>query len=322
MNALHYAFALDADVDAIVMAAVHAALRAGRKVGLAAPETFHHPSRVLHDLRCAKHEDELVIMREAARLTAEAHTRAMALAAPGRREFEVEAALIKPWLDAGATGVAYTPIVAAGANGTVLHYITNRDELRDGELLLIDAGAEVGYYACDVTRTFPINGRFTAPQRAVYEVVLRAQQAAIDCCRAGNRFTDVHQAAVRALTEGMVELGLLSTEHDPVNILVDDKAYEAYYPHGTSHWLGLDVHDAGAYARDGEATTFVPGMVLTVEPGIYVPADDEGAPEALRGIAVRIEDDVLVTEGDPEVLTAAIPKQVEDVEAACRAGAT
>ncbi|MBX2803716.1 MAG: aminopeptidase P N-terminal domain-containing protein [Myxococcales bacterium] len=319
VRALHYAFAKDPDADALVMSSVAKAAKAARKNGLTAPETFHHPSKVLHELRLHKQADELELMRHAARLTAEGHARAMALAASGVSEYEVEAALLEPWRRSGSTGSAYTPIVAGGANGTVLHYVTNRDVLRAGDLLLIDAGCEVSYYACDVTRTFPVDGRFTDAQRQVYEIVLRAEEEAIAVCRAGQPHKAIHDTAVRVLTEGMVALGLLE---GPVDDRIEDESFKRYYMHGTSHWLGLDVHDVGAYGRDGASTPLAPGMVLTVEPGLYVAEDDEEAPEHLRGIAVRIEDDVLVTEGDPVVLTAAIPKHPEQVEAACRAATT
>lgn len=316
VRSLHYAFATDPDMDALVMASVKKAARAGRDLGLGAPETFHHPSKVVHEVRLHKRADELELMRHAARLTAAGHAAAMTFARPGVFEYEVEAALRQPWLEAGATGDAYTPIVAAGANATVLHYVTNRDRLEAGQLLLIDAGAEVGYYACDVTRTFPVSGRFTDAQRQVYEIVLSAQVRAIDACRAGEPFQGIHQTAVRALTEGMVALGLLE---GPVDDRIEDESYKRYYMHGTSHWLGLDVHDVGTYAQSDGRRKLAPGMVLTVEPGLYVAADDAEAPAALRGLGIRIEDDVLVTEGDPVVLTEAIPKSPEAVEAACAA---
>ncbi len=314
VRALHYGFAVDPDNDAVVMASVRKAARAARKNGLTAPETFHHPSKLLHEARLLKGADELELMRQAAALTEEGHRRAMALAAPGRSEFEIEAAMVERWMAGGATGVAYTPIVAGGANATVLHYVTNRDPLKAGDLLLIDAGAEVAYYACDVTRTFPVDGTFTDVQRQAYEIVLLAQERAIAACRAGETFQGVHDTAVRVLTEGMVALGLLA---GPVDALIEDEAYQRYYMHQTSHWLGLDVHDVGSYGRDGASRALAPGMVLTVEPGLYVAEDDEDAPEALRGLGIRIEDDVLVTDGEPVVLTAGVPKTVEEVEAAC-----
>jgi Xaa-Pro aminopeptidase len=311
VRVLHYGFARDAEHDALVMSSVAKAARAGRQSGLGAPVTFHHPSVLLHELRLHKSPDEVAILREAARISAEAHVAAMKATVPGKREFEVEAVLHHHFLSEGSTGAGYTPIVAGGHNATILHYITNRDELRDGELLLIDAGCEVQYYTADITRTFPVGERFTEPQRRVYEAVLAAQEAAIDTCRPGRTFQEVHEVTVRMLTAAMVELGLLE---GPVDERIEDKSFKRYFMHGTSHWLGLDVHDVGAYVGGGASRTLAPGMVLTVEPGLYVPLDDESAPAVLRGIGVRIEDDVLVTDGAPEVLTAAVPKSVEELE--------
>ena len=218
------------------------------------------------------------------------------------------------FLEHGSTGAGYTPIVAAGENATVLHYVRNGDRLEDGDLMLVDAGCEIGYYTADITRTWPVSGRFSEPQRRVYEQVLRAQEEAIDAVRPGNTLTDVHQAAVRALTRGMLELGLLEGELED---RIADESYKRYYMHGTSHWLGLDVHDVGTYGRDGQARPLAPGMVLTVEPGLYIAAGDTQAPSDLRGIGVRIEDDVLVTPDGPEVLTAGVPKTVDEIERVC-----
>ncbi|MEO0603658.1 MAG: aminopeptidase P N-terminal domain-containing protein [Myxococcota bacterium] len=316
VTTLHYQFATDPDNDAVLMASVNRAARAARRKGFAVPQTFHVLEKVLHELRLHKTEAELAVMREAAALTETGHRAAMAFTRPGVYEYEVEAVLTQPWGRGGSTGVAYTPIVASGDNATILHYNTNRETCEAGELLLIDAGCEVSYYACDVTRTFPVSGRFTKAQRDVYEVVLAAQLASIDACREGESFDEVHAQSVRTLAQGMVDLGLLEGSVDE---LVENGGYRKYYMHSTSHWLGLDVHDVGAYSRDGGVRELAPGMVLTVEPGIYIPADDETVPEAMRGIGIRIEDDVHVTDGDPDVLTGAIPKTVEDVEAACQA---
>ncbi len=276
---LHYAFALDPDHDAVVMASVNKAARAARKNGLTSPQTFHHPSKLLHELRLHKTEDEIALMQRAAQLTAEGHRIAMAMARPGLSEFEIEAEMLAPWRRAGATGPAYTPIVASGANATILHYVTNRDVLQPGQLLLIDAGCEWSYYASDVTRTFPVDGRFTPAQRDAYTIVLEAEQAAIERCRVGGRIGEIHDTAVRVLTEGMIELGLLEGSVDE---LIELEAYKRYYMHGTSHWLGLDVHDVGAYARDGGSRELAPNMVLTVEPGLCVPAGSWRRREALR----------------------------------------
>lgn len=316
VRALHFAVGRDAEHDALVHRAIAKATKAARLHGLSAPETFHLPTRLLHELRLRKTEDEIALLQRAADLTGEAHLRAMQLARPGLHEYHLEAELLRAWRTSGSTGPGYTPIVAAGNNGTVLHYHDNRAELQDGDLVVLDAGCEVDYYTADVTRTFPVSGRFSPAQREVYGWVLRAQEAAIDACRAGRRFAEVHDAAVRTLTEGMIALGLLQ---GTVEERIADETYKRYYMHGTSHWLGLDVHDAGLYGRGGATREFGAGMVLTVEPGLYIDPEDPEAPAALRGIGVRIEDDVLVTDGAPRVLTAAIPRSVDDVEAACAA---
>jgi Xaa-Pro aminopeptidase len=312
VRALHYAFARDPEHDALVMSAVKAAAKAARNHGLSAPETFHHLSHTLHELRLRKGDDELAALRRAAALTVEGHVLAMQQVRPGMREFEIEALLVGHWRRHGANGPGYTPIVAGGVNGTVLHYHGNDGPLHDGDLLLLDAGCEVDFYTADVTRTFPVNGRFSGPQRAVYEHVLRAQLAAIDACRAGASFDAVHELTKRCLVEGMIDLGLLRGEVDD---RLADESYKRFYMHGTSHWLGLDVHDVGLYGRGGRTRALEPGMVLTVEPGLYVQPHDEAAPAHLRGIGVRIEDDVLVTVGEPVVLTAGAPKTVAEIEA-------
>ena len=315
VSKLHYAFARDADHDALLAGAIRKAARLARKNGLSVPETFHAPSHLLHELRLIKKDDELTVLREAARIGVQAHVAAMAKAAPGVFEYEVESLIDYIFRSEGGTGPGYNSIVAGGANACVLHYITNREELRDGDLLLIDAGAEFQYYTVDITRTFPVNGTFSEPQRRVYQWVLDAQLAAIDEARPGRPYKAMHDAAVRILTEGMLDLGLLEGE---IDTLIEEEAFKKYYMHGTGHWLGLDVHDVGVYARHGESRLLEPGMLVTVEPGLYIAADDEDAPEELRGIGIRIEDDVLVTDGDPDVLTGAAPKTIEDVEAACK----
>ncbi len=316
VSKLHYAFALDPDTDALLMKSISTAARAARRNGLEVPETFHSPSRLLHELRLHKTESEVAVMREAARITGIAHRVAMADTQPGGFEYEIASLVDWTFKKNGGTGAGYESIVAGGANATILHYIRNRDELKDGDLLLIDAGCEYRYYTADVTRTFPVNGTFTEPQKRVYEWVLKSQLAAIELARTGHSFMEMHDAAIRVLTEGMVDLGLLSGDVDD---LIKNDDFKKYYMHGTGHWLGLDVHDVGAYARDGGSRALQPGMVVTVEPGLYIAADDEDAPKELRGIGIRIEDDVLVTAGEPDVLTADIPKTVAEVEAACRA---
>jgi Xaa-Pro aminopeptidase len=268
-----------------------------------------------HELRLFKTPGELERMRKAAALSRAAHTAAMRECKPGLREYEVEALLEAGFRKGGSTGPAYTSIVAGGANACILHYIENSELLRDGDLLLIDAGAEWEYYASDVTRTFPVNGRFSPEQKALYELVLESQRAAISAVRPGTSFVAVHERALSVLVEGFVRLGLLAGE--PRELIATD-AYRRFYMHRTSHWLGLDVHDCGAYVVDGASRTLEPGMVLTVEPGCYVAADDESVPARWRGIGIRIEDDLLVTAAGHEVLTAGIPKSVEEIEALCQ----
>jgi len=256
------------------------------------------------------------VMRRAARIAAGAHRRAMQSARPGRSEYEVEAELLYEFRRNGAQFPAYSPIVAGGANACVLHYVFNDAPLRDGDLLLIDAGCELDGYASDITRTFPVNGRFSGAQREVYEIVLAAQRAAIETVKPGTSWIAPHDAAVRVLAQGMLDLKLLSGSLDAA---LEKETYKRFYMHRTGHWLGLDVHDAGDYRRAGQWRPLAPGMTLTVEPGLYIRAAAD-IPERLRDIGVRIEDDVLVTAQGCEVLTAEAPKLVEDVEALMRDG--
>jgi len=268
-----------------------------------------------HELRLYKTPAELAHMRQAAAVSRAAHTAAMRECRPGLHEYELEALLDYQFKKSGSTGAAYTHIVAGGANACILHYVENSAALRDGALLLIDAGAEWQYYASDVTRTFPVNGRFSPEQRALYELVLDAQLAAIAHVRPGVSFVSVHERALRVLVEGFVRLGLLAGKPEE---LIAAESYRRFYMHRTSHWLGLDVHDCGAYVVDGASRTLEPNMVLTVEPGCYVSEDDDSVPERWRGVGIRIEDDVLVTAAGHEVLTAGIPKSVEELEAVCQ----
>jgi Xaa-Pro aminopeptidase len=270
------------------------------------------PRRVLHEMRLRKEPAELEIMRRAAAISAEAHRDAARLAEEGRAEYELEAALLHAFRRRGAAGPAYSSIVGGGRNATVLHYIRNDQKLAAGELVLIDAGCELEGYASDVTRTYPVGGSYQGAQRAVYEVVLESNLAALARAKPGATLPQLHQAATRRLVEGMVELGLLTGDPDE---LIASEAHRRFYMHNTSHWLGLDVHDVGAYAIDGKPRVLEPGMVFTIEPGLYVAADDVKAPADFRGIGVRIEDDVVITPAGCENLTAAIPKHPADVEA-------
>jgi Xaa-Pro aminopeptidase len=283
--------------------------------GAPVPVELVDPAAMLHEQRLVKGAAELECMRRAADVSREAHLAAMAAARPGAGEHEIDALLEYTFRRRGSTGPAYTNIVAGGANACILHYVENDRRLRDGDLLLVDAGAEWDYYASDVTRTFPVNGRFSPEQRALYEVVLDAQKRGVEAVRPGATMHQVHEVAVRRLCAGLGRLGLL---HDPEKAL-ETGAYRRFYMHRTSHWLGLDVHDCGATFTEAGPRPLVPGMVLTVEPGVYVAPDDETVDARWRGIGIRIEDDVLVTADGREVLTAAIPKEVEALEAACAA---
>ncbi len=282
------------------------------------PMSIEDPATVLHPLRRVKSEAEIHLLRQAADIAATAHIHAQSFARPGKYEYQVQAEMEYLFRKNGAMGPAYPSIVASGSNACVLHYIENNSPIEDGDLLLIDAGCACDYYNSDITRTFPVNGKFTPAQKAIYELVLKAQLACIDQVVVGTTWEKFHQTAVQVITAGLVELGLLAGEVDK---LIEEEKYKNFYMHGTGHWLGLDVHDAGAYRLDGETWyQFQPGNVITVEPGIYIAVDIEAAedqPEIAdrwRGIGVRIEDDVLVTTGAPEVLTAAVPKLVKDLE--------
>lgn len=276
-----------------------------------APEEIHALHDMLHDMRVYKSREELAVMRKSAKVAIEAHETAMRTCVPGMNEADIHAGLMHTFIR-NRCEASYLPIVAGGANACVLHYITNDEDLRDGDLLLIDAGAELDGYASDITRTFPINGRFSPEQRALYDVVLEAQLKSIDQVRSGKQWNDVHDTAVRAATEGMVELGILK---GAVDDLIESEDYKRFYVHNTGHWLGLDVHDVGEYTIDGHSRELEPGMVLTVEPGIYIPPDTEGVDACWLGMGIRIEDDVAVTRDEPRVLTDGLAKTADDIEA-------
>ncbi len=276
------------------------------------PHALLDPRELIHEERLRKHPEELAAMRDAIAISAEAHKAAMRTARGGMMEWQVEATVDYTFRSRGAAGPSYPSIIASGPNAATLHYINNDREMRTGELLLIDAGCEYGFYASDVTRTFPIGARFTPLQRDLYEIVLAAQAKGIEAIKPGIKFDDPHEAAVRVLVEGMCRVGLVKGS---VEDAMRDGTWRRFYMHRTSHWLGMDVHDVGLYRVGGESRTLEPGMVLTVEPGIYIAPDDTVAPEEFRGIGIRIEDDVLVTPDGHEVMTAAVPKSVADVEA-------
>jgi Xaa-Pro aminopeptidase len=308
-DALHTPVGADPTWDLRVAGWLNA-VRAKVRSGVSAPVQIHDVRADVNDMRLFKDETEVAIMRRAGAISSAAHARAMRTAAPGQREYHVEAELMHEFLRNGARAAAYGSIVASGANACVLHYRENSAELRKGELLLIDAGCELDSYASDITRTFPIASRFTAPQRDIYELVLDSQEAAIKAVKPGADFIDYHDAATRVLVQGFIDLKLCKGSVDKV---LEDGSYKQFYMHRTGHWLGLDVHDAGDYMQKGKWRKLKPGMVLTVEPGCYIrPAAN--VPKAFWNIGVRIEDDVLVTAKGRDVLTAACPKKVKDVE--------
>jgi Xaa-Pro aminopeptidase len=307
---VYYSMGARPEFDKRVMEWVNR-IRQGVRTGARTPDEFIALDHLLHDMRLYKSRSEVRVMRTAAAVACQAHRRAMQECRPGMYEYEIEAGFLHEFRRAGMVP-AYPSIVGGGRNGCILHYTGNSDALQDGDLLLIDAGAEYDCYASDVTRTFPVNGRFSPAQKALYEVVLAAQAAAIEQVRAGNHWNAPHVAAVRVLTRGLVKLGILKGKPAA---LVKSEAYRRFYMHRTGHWLGMDVHDVGDYKVGGEWRELEPGMVLTVEPGLYIPEGSRGVAKKWWNIGIRIEDDVLVTRGDPEVLSSAVPKTVAGIEA-------
>jgi Xaa-Pro aminopeptidase len=291
-------------------------LRSQSRTGVIAPGELVSLEHILHEMRLFKSPAELKLMRCAADISAHAHVKAMQACKPGLFEYQIEAEIIHHFIQNGLRAVAYPSIVAAGKNACTLHYTDNADKLKSGDLLLIDAGAECDHYAADITRTFPISGRFSEAQKLLYQLVLDAQAAAIEQVRPGLSWLSAHEAAVEVLTKGLVSLGLLKGK---VKKLIKDEEYKQFYMHRTGHWLGMDVHDVGEYKVDQEWRLLEPGMVLTVEPGLYIPSDCKTVDEKWRGIGIRIEDDVLVTEHGHEVLTNGVPKTIADIEALMQA---
>ena len=286
-------------------------VRGKGRAGVGAPDEFIALTHLLHEMRLYKSKQEIRAMRQAAKISAAAHRRAMRTCRPGMMEYQIEAEMMHEYVRSGARSTAYPPIIGSGANACILHYTENSAKLGDGELLLIDAAAEYDCYAADITRTFPVNGSFSEAQRQIYELVLKAQLAAIDAVRPGNHWNAPHDAAVEVLTEGLVALGILEGR---VRGLIKEEAYFDYYMHRTGHWLGMDVHDVGDYKLEGEWRMLEPGMVLTVEPGLYF-APRRGLAKKWWNIGVRIEDDVLVTRDGHDVLSKDAPKTVADIEA-------
>jgi Xaa-Pro aminopeptidase len=276
------------------------------------PFAIIDPRESIHELRLHKEPAELELMRRAAAISAEAHKRAMSRARGGMMEWQIEAEVDYAFRSQGAAGPSYPSIIASGPNAAILHHIENSRRMKAGEMLLIDAGCEYEFYAADITRTFPVGARFTELQKTIYAIVLEAQLKAIEQVRPGARFDDPHETALRVLVDGMRTLGLLSGSADEI---IEKATYRRYYMHRTSHWLGMDVHDVGLYRVGGESRKLESGMVLTIEPGIYISEDDEDAPESMRGIGIRIEDDLLVTASGHEVMTADTPKHIDELEA-------
>ena len=294
-----------------VLRAIGSLHRANRS-GKSPPETLHDARVTLGEDRVIKDDAALAALRHAVDITVDAHLEAFRATRAGMHEYEIEAIIEHAFRRRGSTGPGYGSIVGTGDNATILHYVENASVLREGELLLVDAGAEWDYFSGDLTRTVPVSGRFTPAQRDLYDVVLRANQAGIEAATVGSTIDAIHERCVRILCEGLIDLGLLD---GPLDAALEQKTYETYYPHRTSHWLGIDVHDAGYYCIDGEPRPLQPRMVLTVEPALYVGANDERAPQSLRGCGIRIEDDVLVREDGPEVLTHRAPKDPDAIEA-------
>jgi len=312
-SALFYPVGADPEWDARAMRWLNA-VRAQARAGIEAPGRVQDLHGLLDEMRLFKDAHELALMRRAASISSAAHRRLMKQVRPGRFEYELEAELLHEFRRQGAQFPAYWPIVASGANACTLHYVANTARLAEGDLLLVDAGCEFDGYASDITRTVPVSGRFSPAQREVYEIMLAAQRAAMACVGPGKGWIDPHDAAVRVLAQGMLDLRLLAGSLDEV---IEKETYKRFYMHRTGHWLGMDVHDAGEYKRQGQWRVLLPGMTFTVEPGLYIRAADD-IPERLRNIGVRIEDDVLVTETGCEVLTPDVPKSVGDIEALMR----
>ncbi len=310
-----YHSGLDEERDRLMTRCIDS-LRKMARSGVSAPTELVDVAPYVHEMRLFKTDAEIEFMRKAAEITTEAHMAAMRETEPGMKENEIDALIEYTFKRRGSTGPAYTNIVAGGSNACILHYVENDQPLESGDLLLIDAGAEWDYYASDVTRTFPVNGKFSDEQRAIYEVVLKSQVAAIEHIKPGVTFLSIHEVALKEICKGLLEIGLLD---GTVESIIEEGTYKRFFMHKTGHWLGLDVHDQGVYgASDGSSRVLEPGMVTTVEPGIYVAADDETVEARWRGIGVRIEDDIVVTKDGYLNLTEKIVKTVEDVEAVCQ----
>jgi Xaa-Pro aminopeptidase len=307
---LYYRLGVNRDLDDTIIRQI-ARMRALNRKPIHPPQTIIDPATIVHEMRVLKSPEEIELMQRAADIAAEAHVEAMKAARPGMKEYEIEALIEQIFRRLGAAAPAYNSIIGAGANATVLHYINNDGELRDGELLLIDAGAEYRGYASDITRTFPINGRYTKAQREIYDLVLEAQMSCVEMVRPGTTHEQLKSHSIEVLTKGMVRLGLLKGNPED---LIKEKKYEQFYMHGLGHMLGIDVHDVGRYYYDKKSRALEPGVVMTVEPGLYINPNTKDIPEQYLGIGIRIEDDVLCTANGPRVLTNKVPKKAEEIE--------
>ena len=305
-----YAMGSDAELDQRMSSWI-GRIRSKARSGVHPPQEFIALDHHLHDMRLYKSRSEVALMRRAARISAAAHKELMQACRPGMKEYDLEGLFINACYRRGARQQAYNPIVGGGDNATVLHYTDNDQPLEAGDLVLVDAGCELGFYASDITRTFPVSGRFSEPQRQLYQLVLDAQLAAIRQVKPGNPYDAPHRAAVRTLTRGLVKLGLLKGQ--PAKLIKDEK-YKKFFMHGTGHWLGMDVHDVGDYKIDGHWRELEAGMVLTIEPGLYIPRGMKGVAKKWQGIGIRIEDDVLVTRESHDILSKDAPKTVEEIE--------
>lgn len=307
---VHYDLGKEPEFDQLLIGWMNE-FRAKSRRKFLVPDEIVALDHSLHEMRLFKTRTEISVMRKSARIAATAHQRAMQMCKPGLNEADIHAELLRTFI-ANQCEASYVPIVGGGANACVLHYIANRDPLNDGDLLLIDAGAEYDGYASDITRTFPVNGAFSGPQRDLYQLVLAAQLQAIDSVRAGNPWDHVHETAVSIATQGLLDLGIIKGNLEEA---LEEEYFKEYYVHNTGHWLGLDVHDVGEYEVDGHSRVLEPGMVLTVEPGIYIPQSAHTVDKTWRGMGIRVEDNVVVTSGKADVLTSHICKSIDDIEA-------
>ena len=286
-------------------------IRLNTRAGAEPPQNLLSLDSIIHEMRLLKSDEEIEVMKQAAEITTEAHVRAMKAVKPGMFEYQLEAEYLYAFNKNGARAPAYNSIVGGGNNACILHYVENNSELKDGDVVLVDAGCEYKYYASDVTRTFPVNGSFTEEQKQIYSVVLEAHKQSMDQLKPGNKWNLVHEKSVEVIVEGLIDLGIIKGSKQKA---IDTGEYSKYYMHRIGHWLGMDVHDVGSYKQDGDWRDLEPGMVMTIEPGIYILDSLEGVEDKWKGIGVRIEDDVLVTKEGFEVLTPDIPRSIEEVE--------